>query len=173
MGKSVFGLGLQFLRQNILLNAELQKRRVENAELSVALLVVVGNSRLENEQVHESRVTRMQLDVLITLTMVTPVFSVMTTGSIALAIGDIGEAPSVMESKINTKKFTAMIDSGSPVTIFTTKGLMEILTTNVLFVRPLRQFEKNVDFNQRPLDIAGFIHMHLKIGKQDLKRTRL
>ena len=87
-------------------------------------------------------------------------------------IGGNGEEPFVMKGKIKNNQFTAMIDSGSPVAIFTPKNLKEILAIN-FFVRPLWQSEINVDFNQQPLDIAGFNHVHLKVGKQELRRARI
>ena len=42
-----------------------------------------------------------------------------------------------------------------------------------VFSRSSPQSEKYVHFNQRPLDIAGFIHVHLTVGKQELKRARI
>ena len=41
-----------------------------------------------------------------------------------------------------------MIDSGSPVTMFATKDLKDIIRTDVLLARPLPQLEKYADFNQ-------------------------
>ena len=57
-----------------------------------------------------------------------------------------------------------MIDSGSPLSIFTTKGLKDILRNNVIFARALTQSETFADFNQQPLKIAGFIRVQLKVG---------
>ena len=96
--------------------------------------------------------------------------SVEATGSIVLTTLGIGEAPFLMKkNKIN---FTAKIDFVSPVTIFTTKDLKEILETNVLFARPIRPSEKNVDVNQGQSDLARFIQVNLKVRQQELKRTR-
>ena len=60
------------------------------------------------------------------------------------------EALFVMKRKIEDSKFTAMIDSGSPVPIFLRKALKEILATKGLLVRFLPQSEINVDFIQQP-----------------------
>ena len=65
-----------------------------------------------------------------------------------------------------------MIDSGLPVTIFTTKDLKKILAINLFFERPPPPSDIYLHFIQRPLDVAGFIHRHLKVAKQELKRAR-
>ena len=57
-----------------------------------------------------------------------------------------------------------MIDSGSIVTIIRAQNLKNILPIDVIFAQPLPQLQKYVDFNQQPLKIAGFIHLHLKVG---------
>ena len=65
-----------------------------------------------------------------------------------------------------------MIDSGSPLSIFTTKGLEDVLRTDVLFARLLSQSKKYEKFNQQPLKITKFIYVQLKVGKQQIKRAR-
>ena len=45
--------------------------------------------------------------------------------------------------------------------------------TNVLFAGCLPQLVKYVDFIQRQLDIAKFVHVHIKVAKQELKRARI
>ena len=90
-----------------------------------------------------------------------------------LTIGIIGEAPFLLKEEIKNNEFTAMIDSGSPVTIFTPKDLKEGLDTTVQFARFVLPYEKNVDFYQQPLDVVGFVHVHLKVGKQVLKRAQI
>ena len=59
------------------------------------------------------------------------------TDTIVLTIESIGEAPFVMEGKMNIIELTARINSGWPVTVFTTEDLKQFLCTNVLFARPL------------------------------------
>ena len=78
-----------------------------------------------------------------------------------------------MTGRINNEKITAMIDFGSLVTIITTKDLKDILCTDVIFARSLPLSEKYVDFNQKPLKIAGFIHVQLKVAKQEVERASI
>ena len=51
--------------------------------------------------------------------------------------------------------------------------MKQLLGTDVLFAQSLPPSENQVDFNQRPLDVTGCIHEHLKIGKQELKQARM
>ena len=66
-----------------------------------------------------------------------------TTGQVVLAIGGVGEAPFIKKGRLNINKLTANIDSCSPVTIFTTKNLKDILSIDALFARPLSHWEKS------------------------------
>ena len=64
-----------------------------------------------------------------------------------------------------------MVDSGPSFTVFKTKDLKGILRTHLLIARPLPQLEKGSVFIQWPLDIAVFIEVRLKDGKQGLKES--
>ena len=50
---------------------------------------------------------------------------------IVLQVGGDGVRPFLMKGKMNRRDFTAMIDSGSPITIFTITDLKQILGTDV------------------------------------------
>ena len=56
-------------------------------------------------------------------------------------IGAIGESPFVIKGRINNNRFTAMIDSGSPLIIFAAKDLKDIFRTDVFSLRLLPQSE--------------------------------
>ena len=66
-----------------------------------------------------------------------------------------------------------MIDSGSPVTIISYDELQKILQYNVLFVRPLPDDEKNVDFNKRPVNLLGYIFCELEVGEKYIRKARI
>ena len=76
-------------------------------------------------------------------------------------------APFMMRGKINGECFEAMIDSGSPVTIFPKKELKEILKVQFLFVSKMPKHEKYVDYNGSQLDLLGVfkgrVEVHDKI----------
>ena len=96
-----------------------------------------------------------------------------STDKLVLSIEGAGEAPFTMKGKINNKKFSLMIDSGSPVTIIGHEELRKILNYDVLFVRPLPKHEKYVDFNKQPLDIMGYIYCELEVGTRRIKKARI
>ena len=74
-----------------------------------------------------------------------------------LGIDNGGSPPFLMKGRINRKKFCLMIDSGSPVTIISRDELQRILQYEVLFVRPLPEHEKYVDYNRQPVNLLGYI----------------
>ena len=66
-----------------------------------------------------------------------------------------------------------MIDSGSPITIFTQDDLRKILKVDVMFARLLPKTEQYVDYNNKPLNLLGFITADVKVGKRTIKNARI
>ena len=66
-----------------------------------------------------------------------------------------------------------MIDSGSPITIFTQEDLRKILRVNVILARPLPSNEKNVDYKNQPLNLEGFITADVQMGRKKIKNARI
>ena len=89
-----------------------------------------------------------------------------------LGIDGSGSPPFMMKGKINRNKFCLMIDSGSPVTIISRDELQKILQYEVLFVRPLPEDEKYVDFNKRPVNSLGYIFCELEVGGKYIRKAR-
>ena len=65
-----------------------------------------------------------------------------------------------------------MIDSVSPVTIISRDELQRILQYNVLFIRPLPEDEKYVDFNKRPVNLLRYIFCELEVGGKYISKAR-
>ena len=65
--------------------------------------------------------------------------------NMVLHIGGNGQQPFIMKGKIHNQAFATMIDSGSPITIFTQDDLRKILKVDVIFARPLPKTEQYVD----------------------------
>ena len=85
---------------------------MEDAALPVRLHNFSGNQGQEYKGKHKTIVTKMQLNEIKILPMVTAIGSYdEATGTIVLTIDGIGEAPFVMEGKINKTELTARIDS--------------------------------------------------------------
>ena len=88
-----------------------------------------------------------------------------------LHVGGGGNQPFMMKGKINNESFTTMIDSGSPITIFTQTDQRRILKQAVIFARPLPKTEQYVDYNNKPLNLLGFTTVNVQVGKRKLKNA--
>ena len=93
--------------------------------------------------------------------------------NIVLHVNGVGVKPFVLKGKINKQQFSTMIDSGSPITIFTKEDLCQILKTDLIFARPLPKNEEYVDYNGRPLNLVGYITVDVEVGKQKMTRARI
>ena len=78
-----------------------------------------------------------------------------------------------MEGFIVGYRFKAMIDSGSPVTIFAIDELKRIMKRETLQVRDLIKEEKYADFNGKPLNLLGYVFCELQVGDSYVKKTRV
>ena len=81
-------------------------------------------------------------------------------------------APFIMKGKLN-RKFSAMIDSGSPVSIFPRDELKEILNTQVLCAKPVPEGEVYTEYNKKKLDLLGVLYGRVKVGDKCIKRSRI
>ena len=82
-------------------------------------------------------------------------------------------APFMMRGKINNKKFEAMIDSGSPVTIFPKKELKDILQTQFLFVSKMPDTERYVDYNGQQLNLLGIFKGRVEVDNKVINNARI
>ena len=64
-------------------------------------------------------------------------------------VGGAGNQPFMMKGKMNNVPFTTMIDSGSPITIFTQVDLRNIIEQDLIVARPLPKTEHCVDCNNK------------------------
>ena len=69
--------------------------------------------------------------------------------------------PYFMEGFINGNRFEAMVDSGSPVTIFALDELKKIMKRDKLQVRNMIKGEKYVDSNGKQLNLLGYVFCEL------------
>ena len=79
----------------------------------------------------------------------------------------------MMKGQVNNESFTTMIDSGSPNTIFTQTDLRGLLKQDLIFARPLPKTEQYVDYNNKPLNLLGFMTVDVQVGKRKLKSARI
>ena len=90
-----------------------------------------------------------------------------------LGIDGSGPPLFMMKGEINRTKSCFMIDSGSPVTIICRDELQRILQYDVLFIRPLPEDKKYVDFNKRPVNLPGYIFCQLEVGGKYIREARI
>ena len=60
-----------------------------------------------------------------------------------------------------------MIDAGSPKTIFTKEELSRLLKPSLIFARLPTKKEGYVDYNGRPLKLAGYITVEAEIERSE------
>ena len=93
----------------------------------------------------------------------------MNEENLVLHVSGAGNQPFVLKGKINKEPFKTMIDSGSPITIFTQEDLRKILKVDVIFARPVPKNEQYVGYHNKPLNLLGLI----QVGKKKLKNARI
>ena len=87
--------------------------------------------------------------------------------------GNTGTPPFMLKGKINKQPFQTMIDSGSPITIFTKEDIRQITKSDVLFTRPLPKNEQYVDYNGKRLNLLGYITVDGQVERRNIKKAKL
>ena len=93
--------------------------------------------------------------------------------NMALHVGGGGNQPFTRKGKINNQLFSAMIDSGSPITIFTQADMRNLLKVDVIFAIPMLKNEQYVDYNNKPLNLLGYTTVNVNVGKRTIKNARI
>ena len=70
-------------------------------------------------------------------------------------------------------KFRAIIDTGSPVSIFAIDELRRIIGRRWVVVRDMIDGERYVDFNRRPLPLLGYMFVSIQVGKTKMSKARV
>ena len=78
-----------------------------------------------------------------------------------------------MSGKINGNPFKAMVDSGSPVTIFEIEEIKRIMKRKTLFTRQLPEDEEYVNFNKRKLNLLGYVFCQLEVGDSKMQKAKI
>ena len=77
----------------------------------------------------------------------------MNKENMVLHVSGAGKQPIVLKGKINKEPFKTMINSGSPITIFTQEDIRKVLKVDVIFARPVPENEQYVDYHNKPLNL--------------------
>ena len=79
----------------------------------------------------------------------------------------------VRTKKSNKQATVFSDDSGSPITIFTREDVRRILKSDLIFARPLPKNEEYCEYNEKPLNLLGFINVDDQVGKETIKKARM
>ena len=60
-----------------------------------------------------------------------------------------------------------------PITIFTEEDLCQLLSADLKFARLFLKTEEYVDYNERPLNLVGYITVDEELGKQKMRCGRI
>ena len=76
----------------------------------------------------------------------------------------------MIEGLMCGKKYQAIIDTGSPVSLFAVDELERIIGKHWVVVREMIGDERYVDFNRRPLPLLGYMFVSIQVGKRGCQR---
>ena len=94
-------------------------------------------------------------------------------GTLVLKVDGEGAEPFMMNGLMNNKTFSAIIDSGSPVSIFGVDELKKILEVETMVVKPMPEDEKYMDFGKKPINLLGFRFLTLEVGGILVQKARV
>ena len=91
--------------------------------------------------------------------------------SIFLKVNGAGTKLFMMEGLVCGQKFLAIIDTGSPVSIFVIDELERIIGKYWVVVREMIDDERYVDFNRRPLPLLVYMFVSIQVGKTKMSKA--
>ena len=69
--------------------------------------------------------------------------------------------------------FKAIIDTGSPVSIFTKRDLLKIVGERKVVIRVMIEGERYVDYNKKPLNLLGYQFVRLEVAGVTVSKARV
>ena len=81
-----------------------------------------------------------------------------------LRVDGEGSKPFYMKGTMCGKYFKAIIDTGSPVLIFTKRNLQKIAGDRKFVIRDTIGDERYVDYNRKPLELLGYQFVRLEVA---------
>ena len=92
---------------------------------------------------------------------------------LVLQIDGNGSKPFYMEGTMCGNYFKAIIDTGSPVSIFTKRDLTKIIGKRKVVIRDMIDNERYVDYNKKPLDLVGYQFVCLEVAGVTVSKARV
>ena len=69
--------------------------------------------------------------------------------------------------------FKTIIDTGSPVSIFTKRDLLKCVDEGKVVIRDMIERERYVDYNQKPLNLLGYQFVRLEVAGVTVSKARV
>ena len=91
----------------------------------------------------------------------------------ALQVDGEGRNPFTIEGLLCGNNFKAIIDTGSPVSIFPIDELQRIVEKRQVIVREMIDNERYIDSNKRPLPFLGYMIVSLRVNGIRVSKTRV
>ena len=92
---------------------------------------------------------------------------------LVLRVDGEGSKPFYMEGMMFDNYFKAIIDTGSPVSIFTKRDLQQIVGEQKVVIGDMIGGEKNVDYNRKPLKLLGYQFVRLEVAGVTVSKARV
>ena len=92
---------------------------------------------------------------------------------LVLKIEGKGRKPFYMESLMCGNYFKAIIDTRSPVSIFTEKDLQKIVGERKVVIRKMIENERYVDYNKKPLELLGYQFVRLEVAGVTVSKAKV
>ena len=92
---------------------------------------------------------------------------------LVLRVDGDGCKPFYMEGTMCGNYFKAIIDTGSPVSIFTKSDLQKIVGPRKVVIRDMIAGEKYVDYNKKPLNLLGYQFVRLEVAGVTVSKARV
>ena len=92
---------------------------------------------------------------------------------LVLRVDGNGCEPFYMEGTMCGNYFKAIIDTGSPVSIFTKRDLLKIVGERKVVIRDMIEGERYVDYNKKPLNLLGYQFVRLEVAGVTVSKARV
>ena len=90
-----------------------------------------------------------------------------------LQVDGDGKSPFMIEGLLCGNEFKAIIDTGSPVSIFPIDELQRIVGKRKVVVRDMINNERYVDFNKKPLPLLGYMFVSVQVKGIRVSKARV
>ena len=92
---------------------------------------------------------------------------------LVLKIEEKGSKPFYMEGLMCGNYFKAIIDTGSPVSIFTERDLRKIVGERKVVIREMIEKERYMDYNKKPPELLGYQFVRLEVAGVTASKARV